>query len=107
MTQAPTGNFRCEICNMEATDQVGLKIHLAGKKHIMKLAQADSVGSVNPADISILKKESKKNLTEDVCGQLAASDMAKESDQKMNESELDLDKKHKKKLEMSQAKVIY
>ena len=95
---------------MEATDQVGLKIHLAGKKHIMKVAQADSVVNVNPVDISAPKNEFKKKTmekSENVCGQFAAPDIAKESDQKMNKSELDLDKKHNEKLEMSQAKVIY
>ena len=95
---------------MEATDQVGLKIHLAGKKHIMKLAQADSVVNVNPVDISVLEKESKKNSmekSENVFGQLAAPDMAKESDRKINENELDLDKKNKENLKMSQAKVFY
>ena len=33
---------------MDASDQVGLKIHLASKKHVMKLAQTDS---------AVLKKE--------------------------------------------------
>ena len=92
VSKAPTsGNFRCEICNVEATDQIGLKIHLAGKKHIMKVAQADSVVNVEKS--------------ENVCSQLAAPNMAKENDQKINESELDLDKKHK--LKMSQSKVIF
>ena len=92
VSKAPTsGNFRCDICNVEATDQIGLKIHLAGKKHIMKVAQADSVVNVEKS--------------ENVCSQLAAPNMAKENDQKINESELDLDKKHK--LEMPQAKVIF
>ena len=48
--------------------------------------------------------------TENICGQSAAPDKpdkAKESDKKMNENETDLDKQHKKKLEVSQAKVIY
>ena len=95
---------------MEATDQVGLKIHLAGKKHIMKVAQADSVVNGNPVDISVLKKESQKNPiqnTENICGQSAAPDKTKESDKKVNENESDLDKQHKKKLEVSKVKVIY
>ena len=76
----------------------------------MKLAQADSVVNVNPVDISVLEKESKKNpmeKSENVFGQLAAPDMAKESDRKINENELDLDKKNKENLKMSQAKVFY
>ena len=94
---------------MEATDQVGLKIHLASKKHITKLAQADSAVNVNPVDISAPKNEFKKKTiekSEKIFGQLAAPDAAKESDQNMNESELDLDKKHEENLEMLQAKVI-
>ena len=42
---------------MDASDQVGLKIHLASKKHIMKAAQADSTVNVNSVNISILKNE--------------------------------------------------
>ena len=34
--------FRCDICNVETTDQGGLDMHLAGKKHIKKAAQAGS-----------------------------------------------------------------
>ena len=45
--------------------------------------------------------------TENICGQSEATDKAKESDKKMNENETDLDKQHNKKLEVSQAKVIY
>ena len=45
--------------------------------------------------------------TENICGQSAAPDKAKESDKKMNENVTDLDKQLKKKLEVSQAKVIY
>ena len=60
---------------MEAADQVGLKIHLASKKHFMKVAQTDSAVNVNPVDISILKKESKKKPIENtinVSGQFSA-----------------------------------
>ena len=56
---------------MEAIDQVGLKIHLASKKHIMKVAQADSAVNVNRVDISILKNEFVKRpmeKSENVCG---------------------------------------
>ena len=95
---------------MEATDQVGLKIHLAGKKHIMKLAQADSVVNVNPVDTSVLKNEFVNKTMEksqNICDQSAAPDKTKESDKKMNENETDFDKQHKKNLEVSQAKVFY
>ena len=33
------GNFRCEICNVEATYQGGLDKHFAGKKHFKKTIQ--------------------------------------------------------------------
>ena len=29
--------FRCEICNVETTDQNGLDMHKQGKKHLKKL----------------------------------------------------------------------
>ena len=60
------GKFRCEICNVETSDQGQLDRHLAGKKHF------------------------KKSVT----------DKAKESDKKVNENMLDLNKQHKKKLEI-------
>ena len=72
--------------------------------------EADSVVNGNPVDISVLKKESQKNPiqnTENICGQSAAPDKTKESDKKVNENESDLDKQHKKKLEVSKVKVIY
>ena len=62
---------------MDASDQVGLKIHLASKKHIMKLAQADSALNVSTVDISILKKEFVKKPMENtinVRGQFSASE---------------------------------
>ena len=60
---------------MDATDQVGLKIHLASKKHIMKIAQADSAVNVNTVNISVLKNEFKKKPMENtinVSGQFSA-----------------------------------
>ena len=45
--------------------------------------------------------------TENICGQSVATDKAQESDKKNNENETDLNKQHKKKFEVSQAKVIY
>ena len=60
---------------MGASDQIGLKIHLASKKHIMKVAQADSAVNVNTTDISILKNDIKKKPIENtinVSGQFSA-----------------------------------
>ena len=60
---------------MDATDQVGHKIHLASKKHIMKVAQADSAVNVNTMGISILKNDIKKKtmeITKNVSGQFSA-----------------------------------
>ena len=37
--QATKRNFRCEICNVEATSQGQLDVHLAGKKHFKKAVQ--------------------------------------------------------------------
>ena len=47
MTQAPSGNFRCEICNIAVTDQGGLDMHLAGKKHIKKAVQEKEIKKAN------------------------------------------------------------
>ena len=37
--QATKRNFCCEICNVEATSQGQLDVHLAGKKHVKKAVQ--------------------------------------------------------------------
>ena len=60
---------------MEATDLVGLKIHLASKKHIIKVTQADSALNVKTVDTSVLKNEFKKKPMENtinVSGQFSS-----------------------------------
>ena len=39
MKQTPKGNFCCDMCNLQATDQRGLDLHLVGKNHYKKAVQ--------------------------------------------------------------------